>query len=114
MAFKDTPKDQRPREKLLRLGAPALSDTELLAVLLRTGHRGHDVFALADEVLARFNGFAGLLNGTGKLWARRKPRGSYQRPGLTHCAVPFGVILPGSRRSVRLAKTAESQRARTC
>jgi DNA repair protein RadC len=62
MAIKDTPQDQRPREKLLRLGAPALSDTELLALLLRTGHKGHDVFALSADVLQRFGGFAGLLN----------------------------------------------------
>lgn len=64
MPIKDTPAEQRPREKLLRLGAQALSDTELLALLLRTGRQGHDVFALAAEVLQRFDGFAGLLHST--------------------------------------------------
>ena len=64
MPIKDTPQEQRPREKLLRHGAQVLSDTELLALLLRTGRQGHDVFALAAEVLQRFDGFSGLLHST--------------------------------------------------
>ena len=61
MAMKDLPADQRPREKLLARGAGALADAELLALLLRTGIKGLGVVALADAVLARFKGFAGLL-----------------------------------------------------
>ena len=61
MGPKQLPADQRPREKLLARGAAALADTELLALLLRTGIAGHDVFALADQVLEEFGGFAGLL-----------------------------------------------------
>jgi DNA repair protein RadC len=59
---KQLPPDQRPREKLLARGAAALADTELLALLLRTGIRGLDVFALSEQVLSGFDGFAGLLN----------------------------------------------------
>jgi len=62
MALKDLPADARPREKLLARGPGALSDTELLALLLRTGTRGRGVFQMAGEVLARFRGLAGLLN----------------------------------------------------
>jgi hypothetical protein len=40
MALKDLPADARPREKLLARGPGALSDTELLALLLRTGTKG--------------------------------------------------------------------------
>jgi DNA repair protein RadC len=58
---KQLPADQRPREKLLARGAAALADTELLALLLRTGIAGRDVFALAEQVLVSFGGFAGLL-----------------------------------------------------
>jgi DNA repair protein RadC len=58
---KQLPADQRPREKLLARGAAALADTELLALLLRTGIVGRDVFALAEQVLVSFGGFAGLL-----------------------------------------------------
>jgi DNA repair protein RadC len=51
----------RAREKLLQHGPQVLADVELLALLLRTGRRGHDVFALAQELLDHVGGFAGLL-----------------------------------------------------
>lgn len=59
--MKDLPADQRPREKLLARGAAALADTELLALLLRTGYRGTGVAAFAQAVLQGCGGFAGLL-----------------------------------------------------
>ncbi len=62
MPIKDLPEDMRPREKLLRHGPAALADIELLALLLRTGRRGHDVFALAQEVLETVGGFHGLIS----------------------------------------------------
>jgi DNA repair protein RadC len=62
MPLKDLPADAQPREKLLARGAAALSDTELLALLLRTGTQGRGVLTMADEVLARFKGIAGLLH----------------------------------------------------
>ena len=65
MTIKDLPPDARPREKLLARGAAALSDTELLALLLRTGTRGRGVFQMAGEVREKFNGLAGLLHATG-------------------------------------------------
>jgi len=42
---------QRPRERLIRQGARALSNAELLAVLLRTGRRGRSVVAEAEDLL---------------------------------------------------------------
>ena len=51
MPIKDLPPDSRPREKLLARGASALSDTELLAILLRTGIQGKGVLQMADELL---------------------------------------------------------------
>lgn len=65
MALKDLPRDARPREKLLARGPAALSDTELLALLLRTGTAGRGVFQMAQEVLERFRGLAGLLHASG-------------------------------------------------
>jgi DNA repair protein RadC len=61
MPMKDLPAELRPREKLLARGAAALSDIELLALLLRTGLKGQGVFELAAQVLREFKGFAGLL-----------------------------------------------------
>ena len=62
MSLKDLPADCRPREKLLARGTLALSDTELLAILLRSGLRGKGVLQLARELLDRFGGLAGLLH----------------------------------------------------
>ncbi len=62
MPLDHLPADARPREKLLARGAAALSDTELLALLLRTGLAGKGVFALAQELVDSFGGVAGLLH----------------------------------------------------
>ncbi len=63
MGIKDLPADARPREKLLARGPQALSDVELLAILLRTGMAGKNVFQLSEELLGP-DGIAGLLNAT--------------------------------------------------
>ncbi|MBX3609232.1 MAG: DNA repair protein RadC [Hydrogenophaga sp.] len=56
------PQDARPREKLLARGPAALSDAELLALLLRTGMAGKHVLQMAQELLDTFGGIAGLLS----------------------------------------------------
>ena len=53
MPLKDLPPDARPREKLLARGPGALSDAELLALLLRTGIKGKSVLHMAQELLER-------------------------------------------------------------
>ncbi|MDP2742014.1 MAG: DNA repair protein RadC [Hydrogenophaga sp.] len=60
--LKSMPADARPREKLLMRGPSALSDAELLALLLRTGISGKHVVQLAQELLDRFGGVGGLLH----------------------------------------------------
>ncbi len=57
-AIKDWPEDERPREKLLKRGAAALSDAELLALVLRTGDAaaGKSAIDLGRELLERFDG----------------------------------------------------------
>lgn len=52
--IKDLPSIERPREKLMRYGAGKLNNSELLALLLRTGKRGENVVALANKILKRF------------------------------------------------------------
>lgn len=61
MAISDWPEGERPRERLLALGAPALSDAELLAVVLRTGIRGKSAVELGRDLLARFQDVAGIF-----------------------------------------------------
>ena len=62
MLLKDLPQEARPREKLLSRGPAALSDAELLALLLRSGIPGKNVLQLAQELVNRFGGVAGLLH----------------------------------------------------
>jgi len=83
MTVKDLPADARPREKLLARGPQALSDSELLAILLRTGTAGRGVLQMADEVLTRFDGLAGLLHtGTDELRSVKGLGGSAKRAEL--------------------------------
>jgi DNA repair protein RadC len=72
-SMKAIPKEDRPRERLLRSGAAALSDAELVAVLLRVGRRGQSAMAMARELLAEFGGLTGL--------PQAKPE-ALVRPGL--------------------------------
>ena len=64
MPLKDLPPDAQPREKLLARGAGALSDAELLALLLRTGLPGQGVLQMSQSLLDRFGGISGLLHTT--------------------------------------------------
>ncbi|RIQ50912.1 RadC family protein [Bordetella avium] len=52
---------QRPRERLLRLGAPLLNDAELLALCLRTGRHGCNALELAQRLLTRHGGLRGIF-----------------------------------------------------
>lgn len=63
MQLRELPAGERPRERLIACGAAALSDAELLAILLRTGRRGENVIDLARRILAQFHttGLAELL-----------------------------------------------------
>lgn len=61
MAIKDWPEQQRPRERLLKEGAGALSDPELLALLLRVGIRGRSAVELGRDLLQRFGSIHGLF-----------------------------------------------------
>jgi DNA repair protein RadC len=61
MTIKDLPMAARPREKLLALGPGALADSELLALLLRTGVKGQGVLQLAEALIEKFGGIAGLM-----------------------------------------------------
>ncbi|MGB2681058.1 MAG: DNA repair protein RadC [Candidatus Competibacter sp.] len=61
MSIRDWPDDERPREKLLQRGAPALSDAELLAIFLRTGLPGRSAVDLARDMLKQHSGLRTLL-----------------------------------------------------
>jgi DNA repair protein RadC len=62
--IRELPKGERPRERLLQSGGGSLSDSELLAVLLRTGRVGVSALQMAMDVLRENGGLAGLLTAT--------------------------------------------------
>jgi len=53
--IKDLPKVERPREKLMQYGPGKLSNSELLAIVLRSGKKGENVIELANKILKRFS-----------------------------------------------------------
>jgi DNA repair protein RadC len=61
MSLQHWPESERPREKLLKLGAASLSEAELLAILLQTGTAGHSAIDVARGLLAEFRSLRGLL-----------------------------------------------------
>lgn len=62
MAITDWPEKERPREKLLQKGSQALSDAELLAIVLRTGAQGLSAVDLARNLISSFGGLRPLLS----------------------------------------------------
>jgi len=52
--IKDLPRVERPREKLIQYGPSKLSNSELLAILLRSGKKGENVVEMAGKILKRF------------------------------------------------------------
>ena len=90
MPLKDLPHDSQPREKLLARGPSALTDAELLAIVLRTGMAGKGVLQWAEELLAppssnavgSFGGLAGLLQASAQDLSRVKGLGPAKRAEL--------------------------------
>lgn len=64
MRIADLAPQQRPRERLLSLGASALTDSELLAIVLRTGVTGKSAIDLGEELLHHFGSMQALLAAT--------------------------------------------------
>lgn len=60
VTVKEMPLEERPRERMARAGAQALSSVELLAIILRLGVGGENVLSMAQRILANFGGLGGL------------------------------------------------------
>jgi DNA repair protein RadC len=60
LRIQELPEGERPREKLAALGAEALSDSELIAILLRTGMQGANAIDVARKLLAEYLSLGGL------------------------------------------------------
>ena len=75
MAISNWPIDERPREKLLRCGEHALSNTELLAILLRTGTNGYSAVDLGRQIMSKFKTFRNLSHTDLSTWKEIKGLG---------------------------------------
>lgn len=74
--IKSWPVDDRPREKLLKKGARALTNSELLAILLRTGIKGSSAIDLARKVMKKFGTFRNMLHVDVRDWKEFKGIGN--------------------------------------
>jgi DNA repair protein RadC len=72
LRLKDLAVNDRPQERLEKLGPAALSDTELLAMLLRSGSKGHNVLVISQRLLAEAGSLAGLVRWTETDFRRQK------------------------------------------
>ncbi len=101
--IKSWPEDDRPREKLLKKGAGALSNSELLAILLRTGTHGTSAIDLARNVLKKFGTFRNMAHTDARDWKEFKGLGGAK---LAHiqAALEIGrryqqeVVSPGKQK----------------
>lgn len=66
MTIMSWPKSERPRERLIKHGSSSLSDSELLAVFLRTGAKGQTAVDVARKLLLEFGGLRGVLEAKGE------------------------------------------------
>jgi DNA repair protein RadC len=73
--IKSWPEGDRPREKLLKKGAGALSNSELLAIQLRTGVKGVSAIDLARKMLAKFGTFRNMSHSDIRDWKEFKGLG---------------------------------------
>jgi len=74
-SIKNWPKDERPREKLLREGEHKLSNTELLGILLRSGVKGESAIDLARKILLKFKSFRNMSHTDIRDWEEFKGLG---------------------------------------
>lgn len=63
-AVREIPEEDRPRERLARVGPEALRDAELLAILFRTGTRAQGAVALAEHIINQFGNIRNLSRAT--------------------------------------------------
>ncbi|MGC3981787.1 MAG: DNA repair protein RadC [Steroidobacteraceae bacterium] len=76
MSIRDWPEGERPREKLLKLGAAALTEAELIAIFLRTGVKGRSALDVARTLLTQFGSVRGLLTAEQSALCRARGMGA--------------------------------------
>ena len=67
----DLPEDERPRERLLNVGAESLTNAELLAIFINTGMKGENAIQVAQRLLQQFRTLRSLSRQSGKQLAEQ-------------------------------------------
>lgn len=99
MSIRELPQSERPRERLTRLGASAVSTVELLAILLGTGTGGRSALALAHDVFAATGGSLRRL-ASGSVATLREVAGvGLARAASVHAALELGRRMASEGRS---------------
>jgi len=62
MKIKDLPDSSQPRKRFLKFGPEALSDAELLAIILRTGNKGENVMEVSNHLISNFGQLSKIFN----------------------------------------------------
>jgi len=81
-SIREWPADDRPREKLIRYGADALSNAELLAILMRSGYRDMSALSLGRHLLRSCGGIENMGRMTAGALSRQKGIGPAKAAGL--------------------------------
>src|SRR5258708_2979830 len=97
LRIREIPEIERPREKLAALGAEALSDSELIAILLRTGMQGANAIDVARKLLAEYLSLGGLARG--RVGELSKVKGVGQAKAV-QLAAAFGLASRLARESL--------------
>ena len=106
LKIREMPREERPREKLAAHGASALTDPELIAILLRTGVPGANAIEVARKLLKDYNSLSGLSRCTvdelardSRYWSRQSRAAS--RGLWTRAAACAGNIIKAKDRFTR-------------
>jgi DNA repair protein RadC len=100
------PKDDRPRERLLMQGAQALTDAELLAILLRVGLQGTNAVELGRHILKKFGSLKALSEAPLSALLAVKGLKSAKAAQLAACAeIARRITLPDNREHVIIKST---------
>jgi DNA repair protein RadC len=104
------PAEERPRERLIARGPHALTDAELLAILLRVGTQGKSAIELARDLLNRFGSIKAIMNAPFDAWQDIKGLGKAKVAQL-HAALELGrrAGLPDAREKQVIKSTRQAE-----
>jgi DNA repair protein RadC len=109
MGISSWPRNERPRERLLSQGPNAVTDAELLGILLRIGVEGKSAIELGRDLLKRFGSLQGMMNAPLNNWKEIKGLGAAKLAQL-QAALELGrrAALPGNRQETYLKNTTQA------